>query len=118
MKRLGFMVAIASMVFFTMSCGDSKSGEAKAPETGATSGAASKSPCDAFLDEYERFANDYYSFMIQYKANPSDMTLLSEYSDMMQKAGNMASKAKDCNGDPSMLPRLKKIQETLQDAVD
>jgi hypothetical protein len=56
--------------------------------------------------------------MIRYKANPSDMTLLSEYSDMMQKAGNMASKANDCNGDPSMLPRLKKIQETLQDAVD
>ena len=37
----------------------------------------------AAMDEYEEFMNDYVDFMKKYKANPSDLGLLSEYADFM-----------------------------------
>lgn len=35
------------------------------------------------MDSYEKFMNDYVDFMKKYKANPSDLGLLSEYADFM-----------------------------------
>jgi hypothetical protein len=116
MKRLGCMVAILSMVFFTMSCGDSKSGEAKAPETGAAGGTTS-SPCDAFMTEYEQFADSYVALLQEAKSNPTDMSVLTKSADMLKQAADMANRAKDCEGDASMLPRLQKVQEKLQNAM-
>jgi hypothetical protein len=116
MKRLGFIVAILSMVFFTTSCGDSKSGESKAPETGASGGTTS-SPCDQFIAEYEQFADSYVTFLQEAKSNPTDMSLITKSADMLKQAADMANRAKDCEADASMLPRLQKVQEKLQNAV-
>jgi gas vesicle protein len=38
------------------------------------------------MDDYEKFVDDYVSFMKKYKANPTDMSLLTEYASMAQKA--------------------------------
>ena len=37
------------------------------------------------MDSYESFMNEYIDFMKKYSQNPTDMTLISEYSSMMQK---------------------------------
>ena len=37
----------------------------------------------AAMDSYEKFMNDYVAFMKKYQANPSDLTLLAEYSEFM-----------------------------------
>ena len=116
MKRLGCMVAILSMVFFTMSCGDSKSGEAKAPETRPAGGTTS-SPCDAFMTEYEQFADSYVALLQEAKSNQTDKSVLTKSADMLKQAADMANRAKDCEGDASMLPRLQKVQEKLQNAM-
>ena len=39
----------------------------------------------AFLDSYERFVDEYVAFMRKYKQNPTDLSLLTEYADIMQK---------------------------------
>ena len=35
------------------------------------------------MDSYENFMNEYVAFMKKYKANPTDMSLLSDYADYM-----------------------------------
>lgn len=39
----------------------------------------------AAMDSYESFMNEYIDFMKKYSQNPTDMTLISQYSSMMQK---------------------------------
>ena len=115
MKRLGFLFTIISMVFLTLSCGDSKTGDAKTPEAGSTG--TTSSPCDAFMTEYEQFADSYVALLQEAKSNPTDMSVLTKSADMLKQAGDMANRAKDCEGDASMLPRLQKIQQKLQNAM-
>ena len=115
MKRLVFMFTIISIMLFTMSCGDSKTGDAKTPEAG--SAGTTSSPCDAFMTEYEQFADSYVALLQEAKSNPTDMSVLTKSADMLKQAGDMANRAKDCEGDESMLPRLQKVQEKLQNAM-
>lgn len=42
------------------------------------------------MDDYEAFYDEYCAFMKKYMANPTDLSLLGEYSDMMQKSLDMS----------------------------
>lgn len=44
------------------------------------------------MDSYEAFYNDYCDILNQYSENPSDMQLLADYADMMEKAAEMTEK--------------------------
>ena len=46
-----------------------------------------------FLKDYEKWVDDYIAFMKKYKENPSDLTLLSEYSKMLTDMSEWAEKA-------------------------
>ena len=48
-----------------------------------------------FLDSYEDFVDDYVAFMEKYYKNPSDLSLLSDYSEFLQKYTEFASKVDD-----------------------
>ena len=39
----------------------------------------------AAMDSYENFMDEYVAFMKKYKANPSDLSLLTDYADYMSK---------------------------------
>lgn len=41
------------------------------------------------MDEYEAFFDEYCDVMNQYKDNPTDLTLLSKYADMMTRLSEM-----------------------------
>lgn len=41
------------------------------------------------MDSYEAFYAEYCDFMAQYKANPSDMNLLMQYSQLLQESVEM-----------------------------
>lgn len=41
------------------------------------------------MDEYEDFYDEYCQFMKKYKANPTDLTLLTEYTNMLTELGVM-----------------------------
>lgn len=43
----------------------------------------------AAMDSYEAFYNEYCEFMKKYMENPTDLTLLGEYADMMSKSTEM-----------------------------
>lgn len=43
----------------------------------------------AAMDAYEDFYGEYCDFMVKYKENPSDLSLLAEYADLMEQAVEM-----------------------------
>ena len=46
----------------------------------------------AFLDSYEDFVDDYVAFMKKYTENPTDLSLLGDYSKFLQNYSDFASK--------------------------
>lgn len=44
------------------------------------------------MDSYEKFYDKYCDFMKKYAEDPSDLTMLAEYADMMSKAADMSEK--------------------------
>lgn len=44
------------------------------------------------MDSYEAFYDGYCDFMKEYADNPTDISLLAEYADMMSKAADMSKK--------------------------
>lgn len=38
------------------------------------------------MDAYEAFYNDYCDFMVEYKKNPTDLTLITKYGELLTKA--------------------------------
>lgn len=83
---------------------------AEAPETEAAANAetpaATGTPASgirddfkAAMDSYEAFINEYVDFINKYNANPTDLTLLSEYADYASKLIDMEAKFDQWNSD-------------------
>lgn len=68
----------------------------------------SSSDCDQFIKNYEAFANSYIKILKKYKANPSDMTILNEYTELTQKATEMQGEANNCT-DTKYMTKLSSI---------
>lgn len=63
--------------------------EATQEETTAAAGGMRPEFKEA-MDAYEAFYDEYCDFMKKYQANPSDLSLLTEYSSMMTEAADMS----------------------------
>jgi hypothetical protein len=75
----------------------------------------SQSDCDEFIKDYEEFVNSYISIAKKMKANPSDMSIMSEYTEMASKAATMQTKAGDCS-DAKYVDKLAKLATKLATA--
>ena len=75
----------------------------------------SKSDCDEFIKDYEEFVNSYIKIAKKMKANPTDMTIMSEYTEMASKATTMQTKAGDCT-DAVYVDKLAKLATKLATA--
>ncbi len=51
------------------------------------------------MDSYEAFYDEYCAFMKEYSENPSDLTLLSQYGEMMTQLSDMTEKFEAWNED-------------------
>ena len=106
--------------FLIMSCGDSKTDSEQATDMMESTSdevseelsetmdeaSSSSSDCEQFCDDYEAFVDDYIEVLKKYKANPSDMSILTEYSSMMSKASSMQNASADCAGDLKAAARM------------
>ncbi len=48
-----------------------------------------------FLEEYEAWVDDYIEITKKYKNNPSDVTILSDYTSMMTEMADWTTKTED-----------------------
>lgn len=78
--------------------------------------ASSSSDCDQFITDYEEFVSSYIAILKKYKANPTDMSILTEYSEMASKAATMQTDASNCT-DAKYAAKLMKLNTKIANAV-
>jgi hypothetical protein len=88
------------------------------PATEVPEGAETSSDfdCDQFITEYESFVTDYIAIIKKQKANPSDMSVMTDYTKMMNDASSMSSKASKCT-DPKYVSKLAALAQKINKAA-
>ena len=72
--------------------------------------------CDTWLKNYERFVDKYIVVIKKYKANPSDASVMTEYSQLASEAARWAGKTPDCS-DAKHVQKMAEIAAKLSKAV-
>ena len=81
-----------------------------------SSSTASSVDCDQFIKDYTAFVNSYVKLLKKYKANPTDATILNEYTEAAQKAIEMQTNAGDCT-DAKYVSKLLELNNKLAQAA-
>lgn len=78
---------------------------------------SSSSDWDSALDEYEEYVDEYIKFYK--KAMDGDMSAMSEYASLLEKAQSMYDKLDGAQGEMTaeQLARLNKIQMKMVNAM-
>lgn len=76
----------------------------------------SSTDCDQFLKEYEAFADSYIKLLKKYKKDPSDASILNEYTESAQKAIEMQNNVTNCT-DAKYASKLTKIATKIANAA-
>ena len=93
------------------------------PETEAPETTENSYDWRQFLKDYEAWVDDYITFMDKYNANPTDLTLLSDYSKMMTEYAEWSTKVDEMDDDLSdseaieYATELSRIAAKLADAA-
>ncbi|MFT5857990.1 MAG: hypothetical protein ACI865_000074 [Flavobacteriaceae bacterium] len=74
---------------------------------------------DEILDDYEEYVEGYAAIIKRQKADPTDMSILTEYQELMQKGTEWSTKMSEMSSEfgPEHLTRMQEIQATLMKAA-
>ena len=78
---------------------------------------SSSGDCDDFLEGYEKFMDDYIAILKKYKNDPTDASVLSEYTSIMSEASKWSSKTADCAADSKFASKFAAIQMKIANAA-
>lgn len=78
--------------------------------------ASSSTDCDQFITDYEEFIRSYIAILKKYKANPTDASILTEYTEMASKAASMQTDASNCT-DAKYAAKLTKLNTKIANAA-
>ena len=73
--------------------------------------------CDTFLKNYEKFIDKYIVVLKKYKENPSDATIMTEYSELAAEAVRWAGKTPPDCSEPKHIQKLSEIAAKLSKAA-
>lgn len=80
------------------------------------SSSTSSVDCDQFIADYSDFVESYIKLLKKYKANPTDASILSEYTEAAQKAAEMQTDASSCT-DPKYASKLMELANKIAKAA-
>jgi hypothetical protein len=83
---------------------------------GESSSASSSVDCDQFIKDYSDFVDSYIKLLKKYKANPTDASILTEYTEAAQKAADMQTNASSCT-DPKYATKLMELANKIAKAA-
>ena len=88
-------------------------------ETETTDESSPSDEWNSVLDDYEAYVDDYVSLIKKQKADPADMSIMTEYQQLMQKGSEWSTKMSEMSADfgPEQLSRMQKIQMKLSKAA-
>lgn len=71
------------------------------------------------LADYEEYVDDYVSLIKKQKADPTDMSIMTECQELMQKGTEWSSKMTEMSSSfgPEQLTRMQEIQSKLSKAA-
>lgn len=113
MKKLLSIVLSLTLILALAACGDKTDNDVESNNDVASietsnnvdnsaendEEAPAKTASDAewkqFLKEYEEWVDEYIEITKKYQDNPSDLSILSDYTDMMTEMAEWTSKAED-----------------------
>ena len=78
---------------------------------------SNNSECDEFLEGYENFMDNYIVILKKSKADPTDMSIMTEYMSLMTEASEWTSKTPDDCTDLAFAAKLSKIQMKMAAAA-
>ena len=109
---------ILSVSLILTSCGGSstESTESTETESGEVAEEGSSSDCDQFLKDYEAFADSYIATVEKMKADPTDASVMTEYTSMLSKLTEVQSGGQDCT-DPEFVTKLSEIAMKITNAA-
>jgi len=80
------------------------------------SSSSSSVDCEQFITDYEDFVDSYIAVLKKYKANPTDESILTEYTEMASEAVTMQTDASSCT-DPQYAAKLMKLNNKIAKAA-
>ena len=74
---------------------------------------------DSVLDDYESYVDDYVAIIKKQKENPADMSIMTEYQELMQKGTEWSTKMSEMSSNfgTEQLSRMLEIQAKLSKAA-
>lgn len=73
--------------------------------------------CDTFLKNYDKFVDKYISVLKKYKENPTDMTIITEYSELAAEAAKWSGETPPECSEPEHVKKLAEIAAKLAKAA-
>lgn len=96
---------------------ESSNSGSESSESESSSDSKSAENCEEFLDGYEKFMDDYIAIIKKMKNNPTDQTILTEYTSMMTEAAEWSTKTADCAADAKFAAKFAAIQVRIANAA-
>jgi hypothetical protein len=96
---------------------DSESSSSSASNSESTDVSSSSGDCYEFLDNYEKFMDDYIAILKKYKNDPTDASILSEYTSILSEASEWSTKTADCAADTKFAAKFAAIQMKIANAA-
>lgn len=78
---------------------------------------ASGGDCEQFCNDYEAVVDDYIAIYKKQKANPNDISIVTEAADVMSRVKDMEENIEKCKADAAFASRITKIAGKLSKAL-
>ncbi|MFM7629536.1 MAG: DUF6591 domain-containing protein [Algoriphagus sp.] len=78
----------------------------------------SNSECEQFISDYEDFADSYIAVMEKIQADPTDESVLQEYTEMMNKGTEIQARTSTNCDDEESIERINEISARIKDAAE
>lgn len=88
-------------------------------DIGSTDETSSSDEWNEVLDDYEAYVDDYIAIIKKQKADPSDISIMTEYQGLMQKGTEWSTKMSEMSSEfgTEQLSRMQEIQMKLSKAA-
>lgn len=88
------------------------------PEAADATSSSANADCEKFLTDYEQFVDSYAVVAAKFAKSPTDMSIMSEYTEMATKAQEMQGNKPDaCEADAAFMKRYLRIAAKMSKAA-
>ena len=129
MKTIISLFLFTSLIF--VSCGNNPSNDKEEPtnaleqssaESASSSDLENPNSCEEYLDQYEKWTEDYFKLVEKYMKNPMDASLSGEFMKQAQEGSlwleRWSSELADCASNEKYQKRYDEISEKVEKKLE